>query len=207
MPQEVKLLRVFIGSPGGLQAERKLFAARIAHYNLAHGLEDGVLFWPVGWEDTVSGQGRPQEQINQDLRKCDHAVFLLHNRWGSPSTTDPAGRVGTEEEWDIAQEMYGKRDLLNLSLFFKGVDAAQVNDPGAQLQKVLAFKKKIEDAKTHLFKHFSELNEFAAELDKILAAWGRPHRAGSGGLVGASVGEVMSALSAPVMKILLPLIR
>jgi hypothetical protein len=33
-------------------------------------------------EDTLGGIGRPQELINEDLRQCDHAVFVWHDRWG-----------------------------------------------------------------------------------------------------------------------------
>ena len=178
MPRALKQYLIFIGSPSGLEAERRLFADRIDHYNKTHGEPDGILFKPIGWEDTLPGNGRPQALINEDLNRCDYAVFLFHNRWGSPA--GPSGKVGTEEEWDIALEKYADHSLRNMSLFFKTVDAAQLKDPGKQLQQVLDFKKAIEDSKLCMFKAFTEPKDFETCLDGLLADWGRLHRDGSG---------------------------
>jgi hypothetical protein len=61
----------------------------------------GVTFHPVGWEDTLSGVGRAQGLINKDLKQCDYAVFVWHDRWGSP--TGKRKMVGTEEERKLAE--------------------------------------------------------------------------------------------------------
>jgi len=72
------------------------------------------MFHPVGWEDTIGGVGRPQEQINEDLKHCDYAVFVLHDRWGSP--TGSGHTSGTEEEWALAEELYKATKIRNITL-------------------------------------------------------------------------------------------
>ncbi|MBF6571512.1 MAG: DUF4062 domain-containing protein [Candidatus Binataceae bacterium] len=85
MPRTIIQYRIFIGSPGGLDKERKCFSDRLERFSNVHGEEDGVVFRAVAWEDTLSGVGRPQELINEDLKQCDYAVFVLHDRWGRPT--------------------------------------------------------------------------------------------------------------------------
>jgi hypothetical protein len=104
VPKSLTQYRIFIGSPGGLDEEREYFRSRLEKFSMLHAEPQGVLFHPVGWEDTVGGVGRPQELINEDLKQCDYAVFVLHDRWGSP--TGGGYTSGTEEEWTLAEELY-----------------------------------------------------------------------------------------------------
>jgi hypothetical protein len=67
MANQVTLLRVFVASPGGLEAERALFRQALHDYNESDALERGTIFIPVGWEITLPGLGRSQELINKDL--------------------------------------------------------------------------------------------------------------------------------------------
>jgi hypothetical protein len=68
-----------------LRDEREAFRRVLTTFNEHHGEPNGIVFAPVGWEDTLGGVGRPQELINEDLRQCDFAVFVFHDRWGSPT--------------------------------------------------------------------------------------------------------------------------
>lgn len=108
--------RVFICSPGGLDEERKCFRKRLERFTEIHSEPRGVRFRAVGWETTIGGVGRPQEQINQDLRQCDYALFVLHDRWGSP--TGSVYTSGIEEEWAITEELYKVGKIRNVTLFF-----------------------------------------------------------------------------------------
>src|SRR3954452_17072547 len=137
--------RVFIGSPGGQDEERTCFHAKLTKFTAVHADERGVVFHPVGWQDTLPGVGRPQALINEDLKRCDYAVFVLHDRWGSSSGGSYTS--GTEEEWVLAEELYEKNKIRNIILFFKAVDLRQMRDPGKQLEAVLSFKKRIEEGK------------------------------------------------------------
>ena len=116
MPRSITQYRVFIGSPGGLEEERRSFKQLLDRYSIVHGGHHDVMFHPVGWEDTTAGVGRPQALINEDLKQCDYAVFVLHDRWGSP--TGPTYSSGTEEEFALAEELYRAAKIRNIALFF-----------------------------------------------------------------------------------------
>ena len=180
MPRIVTQYRVFIGSPAGLDDERKTFRDKLGTFTATHSEPEGLLFHPVGWEETIGGAGRPQALINEDLKRCDFAVFVLHNRWGSP--TGDAFTSGVEEEWSIAEELYNKKDIRNIALFFKAIDPAQLADPGKQLAGVLAFKKRIEEGKRYLFKQYESIDQFTEALDAYLARWMRDHLHAPSGL-------------------------
>ena len=85
MPRQITQYRVFIASPGGLREERERFRKALDKFSRNLGSDRNVWFEPVGWEETIGGAGRPQAIINEDLKQCDYAVFVLHDRWGSPS--------------------------------------------------------------------------------------------------------------------------
>ena len=180
MPKQITQYRVFIGSPGGLNDERKKFRDALEKCSAHHGCHKDVSFHPVGWEDTIGGIGRPQTLINEDLKQCDYAVFVLHDRWGSP--TGNGHTSGTEEEWALAEELYKANKIRNIALFFKKVDPAKLGDPGDQLKPVIAFKKTIEDAKRYLFKQYDTLEEFGDTLDGHLAGWLKDHDRPASGL-------------------------
>lgn len=106
MPSQVSAYRIFVGSPSGLEEERKRFREVVNEYNESDALENGVLFIPVGWELTLRGMGRPQQLINDDLKRCDYCVILLHDRWGTPSSTAGQYSSGTEEEYALAKQLF-----------------------------------------------------------------------------------------------------
>jgi hypothetical protein len=145
VPRLLTQYRVFIASPGGLDDERKCFRHKLEKYTEMHSEPRNVAFHPVGWEETIGGVGRPQEQINEDLRQCDYAVFVFHDRWGSPTG---AYSSGVEEELRLAEELYKANKIRNIALFFKKINPRQLRDPGPQLERVITFKKRIEDEKT-----------------------------------------------------------
>lgn len=103
MARALTCLRVFIASPGGLQAEREAFRDVIKEYNDSDAVPRGVLLQAVGWEDTFGGIGRPQSIVNDDVRTSDFCALVLWNRWGSKPDRD-SGRYdsGTEEEYYLA---------------------------------------------------------------------------------------------------------
>jgi hypothetical protein len=114
MPSTITQYRVFIGSPGGLDEERQRFRRALEKCSAHHGIAKDVMFHPVGWEDTIGGVGRPQALINEDLRQCDYAVFVLHDRWGSP--TGGGHSSGTAEEWTIAEELFNLAKVRNIAI-------------------------------------------------------------------------------------------
>ncbi|MGI8568705.1 MAG: DUF4062 domain-containing protein [Methylocella sp.] len=117
MSRSITQYRVFIATPGGLDDERKAFRKALEDYTASDAEPRGVTFHPVGWEETLGGVGRPQELVNKDLSQCDYAVFVWHDRWGSP--TSNGAMVGTEEEWNLATELYNSGQVRNIGVLFK----------------------------------------------------------------------------------------
>jgi tetratricopeptide (TPR) repeat protein len=194
MPKFLTQYRVFIGSPGGLEDERNRFREKLEKYTVIHAEPRGVTFHPVGWEDTIGGVGRPQELINEDLRQCDYAVFVLHDHWGSP--TGSGYSSGTEEEWELAEKLYDETKIRNIALFFKQIDPRQLRDPGEQATRVIGFKRQIEASKKYLFKAYGKTEDFCEELEKHLAKWLRDHE---GAATGPSSGG-LAAIAPPDKK-------
>ena len=71
MTESRKIIRAFLASPGDLQDERKAINGAIKEFNETWANELGYQIELLGWEETVSGYGRPQRLINQDVDRCD----------------------------------------------------------------------------------------------------------------------------------------
>jgi hypothetical protein len=206
MPRFLTQYRVFIGSPGGLDDERKHFRRTLQRYSNVHAEPRGITFCPVGWEDTIGGIGRPQELINEDLSQCDYAVFILHDRWGSPTGRGSAS--GTEEEWTLAEKLYKENKIRNIALFFKEVDSHRLRDPGDQLRRVIEFKTEVISAKKYLFKVYVGIDEFGEELERHLAKWLRDQEGASAPFLGrqpaanspvATIGVLQQDANVPIV--------
>ena len=185
--------RVFIASPGGLEPERRCFRDKLDKFTVHHAECRDVVFHPVGWEEALGSAGRPQALINKDLEQCDYAVFVLHDRWGSP--TGSGHTSGTEEEWIIAEDLYKASKIRNIALFFKSVDPGKLRDPGLQLSKVLEFKKRIEDEKRYLFRQFETIDMFGETIEAHLARWLRDHEGQGAAIERLSLGHSPSSIA------------
>jgi hypothetical protein len=64
----------------------------------------GIQVELVGWEDIFKRFGRPQEQINLDLDRCEAFIGMLWRKWGTPPHKDGGGPFtsGFEEEFERA---------------------------------------------------------------------------------------------------------
>ena len=179
MPRNIKGIKIFVGSPGGLDSLRKEFRQIIDQYNRLEALPLDVHFEAVGWEDTLpTSTQRGQAVINDELRGCDYALFLLRDRWGSPpdaSGGSPAYTSGTEEEYAVAGECIVAKSMLDRSVLFLPVAQAQLKDPGEQLTSVLAFKQRLINEKSCLFQHLDDDARFAEVLRGLLGRWRRKH--------------------------------
>jgi hypothetical protein len=166
-----KGIAVFIASPGDLAGERKVFKETIDTLNGGFGDGAGVAFEPLGWEDILAETGRrTQDVINQDIEQCDLFILVLHRRWGQDAT-DSKFSSYTEEEFELALSRWENNRSPEIIVFFKNVDAASIADPGPELKKVLAFKKKLEKGKSTMFRTFNTEAQFGQEIDKHLRAF------------------------------------
>lgn len=168
-------LRVFVASPQGLDTEREAFRREILEVNEDEAHRRGIAFIPVEWSLTPGGLGRPQARINDELRRCDYLVLVLHDRWGSPPFPKGSSRFtsGTEEEFTVARECldsdeWPMRDILVL---FKGVEASCLADPGPELRRVLRFRSGLDAQKELLYFTFDNAAEYRRLIRRHLVRW------------------------------------
>jgi len=166
--------RVFVGSPQGLEEERESFYERLIWFSQHYGAYEELAFQPVGWEQVTGGYGRPQFHINKVLAECDYAVFILHDRYGSPPGGNHAS--GTEEEFELAKKLYKRKTIKGIALFLKEIDPEKLAKPDEQLAAVLSFRIQIEKKRQFLYKNYSSLNQFRDLLVEYLLSWCGDHR-------------------------------
>lgn len=173
MAVEIKGLRVFIASPGGLHNERETFKKTVDAWNERDAIRRGVLFIPIAWEYVLPGMGRAQEKILEELRQCDYFVMILWDRWGTPPGGARKYTSGTEEEYQEALSLFDDptSPMREIALYFKGVDARQLSDPGPELKKVLDFRTRIESEKRLLYGTFDTPENFSIQLQQHLSRW------------------------------------
>jgi hypothetical protein len=167
--KERRLIQIFIASPGDLREEREKFAEVVAELNQIKANPMGLQLEPLGWKEVPPGAGRPQALINEEVVKCDLFVLLLWKRWGMPSGEKSSG---TEEEFELACRLRLERpDVPEIMLYFKEVAPAFLEDPGEQLQKVLAFREKIEREHTFFYQMFADAAAWEDIFKKHLSRW------------------------------------
>jgi hypothetical protein len=138
---------------------------------------------------------RSQEVINREIDRCDVFILAMHRRWGQAAPDAQPYSSYTEEEFHRAfarwqKQRRGKPQAPEIFVFFKHIDSASMADPGPQLQKVLDFRKSLEESRQVLSHGFANEAEFKAEVDRHLRAFAK--------------GELPPA-NAPRDKVLLPL--
>lgn len=162
----IKVLRVFIASPGDLAPERAELRKIVDTINKIYAKGTSYRIELLGWEDTLPGQGRPQELINLDLDKSDLFIGCLYQRWGTDTGNN--GQTGFEEEFNRALDRRNGHGVPDIWLYLKKVDNSRLADPGEQLVKVLSFKKKEENAKRLLFKEFESTQDWGEMVSYAL---------------------------------------
>lgn len=164
-----KVIRVFLASPGDLDNERQLARSLVDQHNEAYAEALGYHVELVGWEDTVSVFGRPQETINKDLETCELFIGMLWKKWGTPPDTEGKFSSGFEEEFSISIDRRKNEGTPEISLLFKDVDQEFLKDPGSDLKKVLKFRDDLINNKNVLFTNFSNDTDFSNKFRKCLA--------------------------------------
>ncbi len=163
-----KVLRVFIASPGDLVEERRLFRGIVDEVNRSEANRMGVQLEPLGWEDVLPGYGRPQELINEDVKRCDLMIMLLWKRWGTPTGEYSSG---FEEEYELAKRLREDGDKPEIMLYFRKIPDDFLAGPGPQLRQVLEFKEKIESEGEFLYKSYEDENRWENIFREHLSKW------------------------------------
>ena len=167
-------ISVFIASPGDLSNERKHFRDAIHQLNVGFGDGANVEFEPLGWEDTLASTGRRnQNVINEEIDRSDVFILVMNRRWGQPAPDAGPYSSYTEEEFHRALERWKKEEKPEIFVFFKRVDAESEADAGPQLEKVMAFRKQLEETRQVSYHYFQDEESFVNEVDRHLRAYAK----------------------------------
>jgi hypothetical protein len=170
MTESIKLVRAFMASPGGLEDERRAARAAAEEVNSTVARRLGYRLELVGWEDTISGVGRPQAIINEELESCELFLGALWTRWGTrPSLAGPY-TSGFEEEFELSRRRSLGTGSPAMAMFFKKVSGQQLEDPGPELERVLSFRQRLIDGKELLFQDFVTAEDFAQRVRAFLTS-------------------------------------
>lgn len=161
----VNELLVFIASPSDLADERQALVD-IEHRINARYAGTSWRVRVTGWEQLSAGYGRPQGQINPMVDACDVFIGLLRRRWGTP--TGEAGS-GFEEEFERAMaRRKGSTNTPQIAIYFAALSAGELDDPGQELQRVLAFRRHFETKRIGLYDTFAAPLDLAAKVSDLL---------------------------------------
>lgn len=167
-------IKVFIASPNDLSSERKAFKEVIENLNAGFGDGAQVEFEAIGWEDTLATTGRRnQSVINEEIDLCDIFILVFYRRWGQEAPDAKPYTSYTEEEFYRALDRWQKEGKPEIYAFFKKVDPESEADPGAQLTKVLQFRRQLENTRSLIYRTFSDKKHFVQEIDKHLRAFAK----------------------------------
>lgn len=165
MSHSRKIVQIFLASPSDLPEERQAAKAVIDSFNKQWADWLGIQVELIGWEDTFKRFGRPQEQINVDLDRCEAFIGMLWRKWGTPPSKDGGPYTsGFEEEFERALTNRTKSGRPEMTLFVKKIDQDFLKDQGPDLKKVLAFKERIHREHLILYEEFALLEEFEEKL-------------------------------------------
>jgi hypothetical protein len=159
MAELVTKVRVFIGSPGDVGAERKALTQTIEDLNIGFASSRKIVLEVAKWETHVwPGFGNDaQSVINDRIGEYDIFIGVFWNRFGTPT-----GRAasGSAEEFERAYALWKEHKRPSLMLYFRRspVDLASIEEI-RQKQQLLEFKESLHRLGA-LFREYSDIEEF-----------------------------------------------
>ncbi|MEM7246748.1 MAG: SUMF1/EgtB/PvdO family nonheme iron enzyme [Acidobacteriota bacterium] len=161
MPER-RHLKVFIASPGDVQAERELLEKELQRFNRSQGEHYGVQFDPWRWEADVLPQFSEDIQAdlcNPHVDDADVVVVIVWQRLGSPTARADSG---TAEEFDRAFARWKKGGEKPHLLFYRSRVPAPPTDEEWALKQQLALGQFVKAAqKKCVTSSYESLTEFA----------------------------------------------
>jgi len=106
-PDTVRLIRIFVSSPGDVAKEREVLGEVIQRINETQGQTHGVRLELRSWERQVVPQigPRPQAVVDAQTQAYDVYLGLMSSQFGTPTGTHGSG---TEKELRDAAERWGE---------------------------------------------------------------------------------------------------
>lgn len=159
----MRLIKVFVASPGDVKEERDTVELVVNDLNSTLGDLLNCHLTTVRWETHAwpdVGEDA-QDVINKEIGEYDVFVGAMWKRFGTPTKR---AESGTDEEFKRAYEFFRKFDRPKIMFYFKtkpfySTNPAEIN----QFLKVLNFRKELEQFGV-LFWEYSENIEFERDF-------------------------------------------
>jgi len=149
--------RVYLSTPGDLDAEKALCRSVIGDTNEAETMAAKVLLVPVGLpQDGMIEQYRTA--VSDNIRQCAYFIQVFQDDWGPKNLMRKMFYLACDAR---ADEQLPMRDVV---VFLKA--APREIDP-----EILAFRKELEDLADVRVFHFSTADEMSAQLRQVTSSW------------------------------------
>jgi hypothetical protein len=169
MPIDVKLVRIFIASPGDVPEAREAVVQAMHRWNAVHGVNHKIQYLPTRWEQATPQLGaHPQEVINrQQVDESDGLIGIFYTRLGSKTPNAPSG---TAAEIDRCSNS-GK--TCKIYVCKKDVSQTVLEDPKKkkEFERLKQYKGSLKDR--GLLGDFVETAELHDKIYDDLSHWAR----------------------------------
>ena len=170
--KNVRLINVFLASPGDVVQENQSVREILESINRTLGEEKGVQLKVVNWktDSFPSYGGDAQALLNDqiaDMGRYDLFIGIMWNRFG---TATPRAGSGTEEELLRAVESFEKIGSPQIMFYFnQAPHSFKSAEEAEQKMKVLAFKKNLE--LKSLPYEYNDLDDFKHSFRNHIETW------------------------------------
>lgn len=158
-------LRIFLASPGDVEAERLAVRACVSEQNDRSRGESNVVFEVIGWEEVRGTARRPQEAISELIRESHFLIVLLKGSWGNTPGSPWGYTSGTEEEFftgllELGQAEQPMRDVW-VAFLHHSSPASQIGD----------LRRQIGERHAMLYEDIASVGKLKEWLTERLEAW------------------------------------
>jgi hypothetical protein len=140
---KVRLIRVFVSSPGDVAAGRKVLDEAVASLHETGGQAGEFRLESFKWEDSVTPQigPTPQQVVDGQTPECDVYVGIMSTRFGTPTGHYGSGR---EKEFKDAWKRRKKAGSPSITYYFREQPPLTSKpDDVAQYLKVHQFREQL----------------------------------------------------------------
>lgn len=158
-------LRIFLASPGGLEAERQVVRTCVEEHNSRQAGEGAIAYEVVAWEQVRGTARRPQEAINELIGESHFLIALFKNSWGSEPGSPWGYTSGTEEELFTGLLALGQAEHPMRDVWTVFVDHSE---PDAQ---VIDLRDQIRRTHAVMYESVSDIGQLKQKLTERLVGW------------------------------------
>jgi hypothetical protein len=158
----MKIIRIFLASPGDLQEERQIVAEAIEDLQLTIGKTRNVHLELIRWETHAYPDigDYSQAVINNQIGEYSLLVGIMWQRFG---TKTQSAASGTVEEFNLAYKLFEKFRVPKIMFYFKSAKTLRNKYELEQLRSVFDFKEKLQNNGV-LYWEFDVVRDFERKL-------------------------------------------